>query len=234
MLKNTILIAISAVTLFGYDLEFKRNFTKDITQDEIFARINVDAIGDKQKDAIKAISTIINFVDDSKYMKNDNFTQSSYPIYKYSNFSKERYIDGYKSNLSFTIKNENSSMVELYLRKLLDLKTEKLNITYSQLGYRVSKKSKTTSNDNLRLKAIKWSNDYAKELSNTLEVNCKQLSINFNRNSFNQPSPQYARMESRMMSKSVQNDSEIKFSVPSQQLQTLKIDAIFRYNCNDK
>ncbi len=233
MLKNTILIALSAATLFGYDLEFKRDFIKDITQDEIFARINIDAIGDKQKDAIDKISTIIKFVDDSKYMKNDNFTQSSYPIYKYSNLSKERYVDGYKSNLSFTIKNKNSSIIELYLRKLLELKTKKINITYSQLGYRVSKKLKTTSNDELRLEAIKWSTNYSQELSDTLNVNCKQLNINFNRKSFNQPYPQYARMESSMMVKSVQNDSGINLSVPSQQLQTLKIDATFRYNCDD-
>jgi len=234
MIKNTAFVALCAVSLFGYDLEFKRDFTKDISQDEIFARINVDAIGVEQKDAIKEISTIIKFVDDSTYMKNDNFTQSSYPIYKYSNFSKERYIDGYKSNLSFTIKNKNSSMLELYLRKLLELKTEKLNITYSGLGYRVSKTLKTISEDNLRLEAIKWSSNYAKELSSKLNINCKQLNINFNRNTFNQPYPQYARMESNMMVKSKQNDGGIKFSVPSQQLQILKIDALFRYSCDDK
>jgi len=234
MLKNTILIALSAATLFGYDLEFKRDFTKDITQDEIFARINIDAIGDKQKDAIDEISTVIKFVDDSTYMKNDNFTQSSYPVYKYSNFTKERYVEGYKSTVSYTIKNGNSSMIELYLRKLLELKTEKLNITYSQLGYRVSKKLKIESNDNLRLQAIKWSNNYIKELSENLNTTCKQMKINFNRNSFNQPYPQYARMESNMMAKSVQSDAQVKFSVPSQQLQTLKIDAIFRYRCDEK
>ncbi|MEA3553009.1 MAG: SIMPL domain-containing protein [Campylobacterota bacterium] len=230
MVKNTLLVSILATSVFAYELEFKRDFKTEIIQDEIFARITIDSNAKTQNKALEQIESITKFINKPNKVKVENYNKSSYPIYKFSTLSKNRYIDGYNSKIRFTIKSKNSSNIESYLTTLLGFKNDNLYINYTQLGYRISSEKKIKSEDSLRLEAILWSESYVKYLSNKLNKKCKQMLINFNRGSFHSPQPL-----GYMKSKSIERDTKsISFSIRTQKVETQTLQTLYRYNCNDK
>ncbi len=229
-LKTAIISSLATNVLMGYNLEFTKVFTKEIVQDEIYARVNIQSNTDTQREAIRSIKPITKFINKNAKVRTKNLNQSIYPIYKTSSVDRSRYLDSYRSIVNLTLASKNSLDVTIYLNELLEYKTDHLSISYSQIGYKVSKELQSKTYDILRLDAIQWSTQYSEELNEKLNLECKQLDINFNKKNFHNP---YGVQ--RMSSKNTKSHSSaVSVLLPEKKIQTVKVDVLLRYSCNER
>jgi uncharacterized protein YggE len=219
-----------ASSLFGYSVEFNKKFSKEIIQDEAYSYINIYAKKGTEKNAINALSEINKFIANSS-IKIRNMKQNTIPVYIYFNNSNKQKIDGYKSSIRFTISSKNNSMVTTYIEELLKLKKNDVEISYSNLAFRISKMLNEKIKDDMQLDILKWANEYEKKLSKKLNQNCRLENIAIGSNINIRP----MNSENSFGNKMVKSMSNADISMPvNSSLTNFSMDANFKYECGIK
>jgi len=216
--------------VFGYQIEFAKKFSKEISNDEITSYISVYSKHKMQKKAIYNLSKYKSLMEKNKDIKKLHIKQNTYPEYRYEKHSNRRVLEGYKATLAYTISSDDPTKISEYIEDLLKIKKygEDIQVTFSNLTYRVSKKKKEETEDALRLDAIVWGKYHAMDLSVKVGQKCKVENIVINPNTYIRP------MQStyRTLGKSAMAiESDVNVSMPTPSDTSISIDALFKFEC---
>lgn len=228
-MKSLLILILSISLSFGYTIEFNKNFSKEISNDEATSYISIYSTKKTQNLAINSLNKYKSFMDQIKNIEKTNIRQNSYPQYRYEGDSNKRVLDGYKATLTYIINSKDPTVVIEYIEKLLNIKRnqETTHVNFSNLSYKVSKEKKESVEDELRLKAIIWSNDYTKVLTDKLKRECLTKKIVIGGNMFAVPVTRaYATM-----AKGVSRESSATISMPEPSETNISINANFSFEC---
>ena len=223
-------IVVLSSVLFGYQIEFQKKFSKETSNDEIISYISVYSKHKHQKNALNNLSKYKSLMKKNKDIKKLNIKQNTYPEYRYEKNYNRRVLVGYKATLSYTISAYDPTKISEYIEDLLKIKkyNENIQVTFSNLTYRVSKKKKEEIEDALRLEAIVWGKDYAMDLSAKVGQKCEATNIVINPNS-------YARGMQNIYETFDESDmairSKIDVSVPTPSDTSISIYSLFKFEC---
>ncbi|HIP12990.1 MAG TPA: DUF541 domain-containing protein [Arcobacter sp.] len=184
MLKKAILTALIPFSLFSYELNFSKEFSKNISPDNLSTRISVNIINKDERFVSDNLESINDYVKSSNGIKFENGSFNLTPRYSYKN--KNRKFLGYAGNLSYTIVSINANSMNEFLSELIDvknsLKEKSLKLSINNTVWKVSDKKYNNSLDTLRLEAINWIGNYSKELNKSCTI--KKISINPRKNGY--------------------------------------------------
>ena len=229
-MKYLLSLFVLSSVLFGYNIEFAKKFSKEISNDEITSYISVYSKHKLQKKAIYNLSKYKSLMEKNKDIKKLNIKQNTYPEYRYEKTTNRRVLEGYKATLAYTISSDEPTKISEYIEDLLKIKKygEDIQVTFSNLTYGVSKKKKAEIEDALRLDAIVWGKYHAMDLSVKVGQKCQPKEIIINPNSYMRP------MQStyRALGKSAMAmESSIDVSMPTPSDTSISIDALFKFDC---
>lgn len=216
--------------VFGYEIEFQKKFSKEITNDEIISYISVYSKHKIQKKAIDGLSKYKRLMENNKDIKKLNIQQSTYPEYRYEKHSNRRILEGYKSTLSYTLSSEAPTEISEYLEDLLKIKkySEDIQVTFSNLTYRVSNEKKEQLEDTLRLEAIVWAKYHAIDLSAKVGQKCEVAKIIVNSSNYIRPMQSTYRTLGKS-AMAMENNIDVSMPIPSDT--SFSIDSLFKFKC---
>lgn len=224
-----ILMVLSSV-IFGYEIEFQKKFSKEISNDEITSYISIYSKHKMQKKAIYGLSKYKTFMEKTKDIKKLNIKQNTYPEYRYEKQTNKRVLEGYKATLTYTISSDSPTKISEYIEELLKIKKygEAIQVTFSNLTYQVSKKKKEATEDALRLEAIVWGKYHGMDLSVKVGQKCEVHNIIINPNSYIRP----MHTTYRTLGKSAMAmESNIDVSMPTPSDTNISINSLFKFQC---
>lgn len=230
MMKYLLISIVLCGVVFGYEIEFQKKFSKEISNDEITSYISVYSKHNQPKNAIYNLSKYKSLMEKNKDIKKLNIKQNTYPEYRYEKSTNRRVLEGYKATLAYTISSDDPTKISEYIEDLLKIKKygEDIQVTFSNLTYGVSKKKREATEDALRLDAIVWGKYHAMDLSVKVGAKCKVSNIVINPNSYIRP------MQStyRALGKSAMAmESSVDVSMPTPSDTHISIDSLFKFIC---
>lgn len=179
-MKLPLLFSLPLV-VFGFELNFTKEFSKSLTPTELTSNIKVVVENEDEKEVISSLNQYNNFITKYDDINKSNVSIAVTPKYGYKDGLS--YFIGYNGVLNYTVSSNKSSNLKEFLESLYSLKHE--NTTYLHmptLQWKINDKVYNAQLDQLRLEAIEWGNQYSIELSKKLSKQCslKDIAINGN------------------------------------------------------
>ncbi len=182
MIKKSILLIlyfVLPVSLFSYELNFNKKFSKKVSADVISSFINI-TVEDKEEDNINEKIEVFNtFIEENTNIikKNGNFSLT--PKYKY--YNKKQEFVGYIGSLRYGLESKDAISINGFINELISMKNKfnstKIKVNISSVSWNISQKLYDDSLDDLRLDAITWIKFYATNLSKQCVV--KKIDVNY-------------------------------------------------------
>jgi len=229
-MKYLLTLVVLSSIVFGYNIEFQKKFSKEISNDEITSYISIYSKNKKQKKAIYGLSKYKSFMDKFNDIKKLNIRQNSYPEYRYEKPKNTRVLQGYKATLTYTISSEDSTKVSQYIEDLLKIKRygDDIQVTFSNLTFQVSKKKKEATVDALRLEAIVWGKYHAMDLSVKVGQKCVVDNIIIGTNNYIRPMQSTYR---NLGKSAMAMESSVDVSMPTPSDTNISINNLFKFSC---
>ncbi len=227
-MRYLVSLIVFSTLAFGYTIEFNKNFSKEIENDEVSSYISIYSKNETQKKAINGLSKYKRIMDRFKNIRKTDIKQNSYPEYRYEKASNKRVLDGYKAVLNYTISARDATSISEYIEKLLKIKRDEksLQLSFSNLSYQVSKSTKEAVEEELRLEAILWAKNYTLKLADELKQSCEIKDIYIGSNRVASPIPvAYATLKKSSM------ETTADVSLPSPSDTKISINSTFRFEC---
>ena len=207
--------------LFSYQLEFNKQFSKNIKNDKLSTNITVN-INSKQEYFInESIEFFQDFIKEDNTVTKKNGKYSLFPNYSYQK-NKKIFLD-YKGVLRYNIETPNQDKLNQFLSELNRIKNNidpnKIKLTISNIQWIVSKDLYEKNIDSMRIDAIKWIKEYSKTLDDMCVI--KNISLNKDRG---YDTPAYAR--STMM-----KDGPTLNITPLKTKENIKLNANYKLEC---
>jgi uncharacterized protein YggE len=180
-MKKIVLTSCACVAALGLELQFNKEFSTLIQPNELKTMITIKSNKATEKEAISSLNQY------NKVLKNsDNVTKkegaiSVYPQFEYK--EEKSVFKHYSAQLRYELLFENSSEVKEVFDELYKIeKNNDTSISMGSLHWNINEATIKEKTDELQLEAIKWSMQYAKELSKEIGMVCeaKKMSINSN------------------------------------------------------
>ncbi len=191
-----ILVPILASGLFGYEIEFNREFSTKIEPDTLLANINISVKKSSEKAVLKVLGEIGNFISSTKDINKSGGNYSIHPIYRYED--NHRIKEGYRGDINYQLSSKDSDRQNGFISKLESKKRDKdIDISISSIYWIASEEKFKGTDDALRLAAFKWIKSYAVSLSRTLMATCSIKKASFSTNHLPYPMPLPMRMEAK-------------------------------------
>ncbi len=225
-LSKKIALLVLPATLFSFEVNFTKEFTKELMPDTLGTNLTV-RIESKNEKMISNRLTNFNDVikvDNTVERKLGKYTVR--PSYKYSSNNTPKII-GYIGELQYKVNASDAKSVNNFINKVNELKESRdTSIIVDGLSWKVKDTTYNVALDILRLEAISWGQDYAKNISEDLQKNCQVKRVNIN--GLNRPN--YSRMmnaEIAMDSKSLRKG----IPVPEANHQKISIQPNYTLEC---
>ncbi|AXK47928.1 SIMPL domain-containing protein [Aliarcobacter trophiarum LMG 25534] len=213
---------------FSYELGFNKTFTKSINADTIMSNISISVEKPNEKSINIEIEKFNNFVKNTKNITIENSYYNLTPKYEY--IDNKSVFKGYLGESRFTIKSEDTKKINGFLNDLIELKdsikSNDLKLNVSNLSWELSNKLQYKMIDELRLEALIWIENYAKELSAQISKKCNVKSVNINEES----STYYPRARMQSSADSLQKSYEQEIT-PINNEQSIKINTNYILDC---
>jgi hypothetical protein len=179
-MKLPLLFSLPLV-VFGFELNFTKEFSKSLTPTELTSSIKVVVENEDEKEVISSLNQYNNFIKKYDEVSKSDISISVTPKYGYKDGLS--YFIGYNGILNYTVSSEKSSNLKEFLESFYSLKHD--NTTYLHmptLQWKINDKVYNAQLDQLRLEAIEWGSNYSIEMSKKLNKQCtlKEISINGN------------------------------------------------------
>ena len=181
---QTFAVLLLPVTLFSFEVEFNKQFSKELMADTLSANLIIRIDSSKEKDISKRLTKFNEEIKDYDEVekKLGNFTIR--PNYKYSSTNTPK-ITGYIGELRYVIHSTNAKSINELITNINELKEKRdTSISVSGLSWKVKDSTYNVALDILRLEAISWAQVYSSNLSKDLQKRCsvKNIRINSHRN----------------------------------------------------
>ncbi len=185
-MKKILTLALIFTSLNAYEIKFEKSFAKSIEPNVLSTQVRIES---EMKKEIEVKNDLDKFGEFFKNLENIKLKQGSLsisPNYKYNKDKAE--CVGYFGTLTYQIKTKNAKDMNDFVANFLafkektnpDIKTE-----LSRIHWEIGKKPYEKAVGELRLEALLWAKDYAKELQNALNAKCELKEAAFHEN------PQY-------------------------------------------
>ncbi len=192
-----ILVLILASGLFGYEIEFNREFSTKLKPDTLQANINISVKKPSEKEVLGVLGKFGNFISATKDINKSGGNYSIHPNYQYEN--NRRYRDGYQGNINYLISSKDADRLNKFIVEIESKKRDfGVDISINSVSWIVSEGRFKGVNDGLRLDAINWIESYAKTLSSTSGKTCSTKKISFTTQNKPYPMALPMRMETKM------------------------------------
>ena len=219
MIKKLLFTTLVPLSLFSYELNFSKNFTKEISPDILSTRISVNIQNKDERFINDNLESINEYIKDSQNIKYKNGSFNLTPRYTYKN-SNRKFV-GYVGNLSYVVTSKDATIMNEFISELINLKdkiaVKSLKLNINNTSWQVSKTKYNNSLDILRLESINWIKEYASTLNKSCKV--KKISISTSRNNY----------QHNMMDTMMKSASKI---VPSKSEKSISINPNFTLECS--
>lgn len=220
MKKLYLLTAVPAL-LFSFDVNFNKKFSKTLIQDTLTSNISIVVTDDNEKKVNKTLEKFNKNIKSYHKVEKDFGTLTIRPNYRTS--SNVPKITGYRGELRYKVSSTKASSINEFISNLIELKNDRdTNIIINNLSWTVKEDEYIKAQEELRLTSIQWLDNYAKELSNTLNKQCEIKSINVHTNSY--------RPIARMAYSS-ESSLNTKIAVPESNEEEVSITPSFTLEC---
>ncbi len=220
-MKKICLVAAIPALLFSFDINFNKKFSKTLIQDTLTTNLSIVIKDDSEKKINKTLEKFNKKIKSYTKVEKDFGTLNIRPNYRTSNNVPK--IIGYRGELRYKVSSNKASNINEFISQLIDLKKDReTNIIINNLSWTVKEDKYIKAQEELRLTSIQWLNNYAEELSNTLNKECKIKNININSNSY--------RPIARMAYSS-ESSFSTKIAVPESNEEEVSITPSFTLEC---
>jgi len=240
IILGTSLIAIAGVLFFGFglgsnksELSFSKKFDIKIKADTLSSDIAISTTKFSQDETVTRLTKFSDFIEKQKHLKVEGGNFSVMPNTVYDGDGKS-HTDGYSGNIGYNISSKDSKELNKFLRELQRLDVdEKVSVTINSVTWILSDAQRVGKSDELRLQAFTWADNYANEISDKLDKNCKVNKINLiNQNDFEPMGDGVQRL--REVSTSVEANITEEMTTaptPTNEAQSLSINPSFTMVC---
>lgn len=219
MKKHYLLFTCLPLSLFSYEVEFEKRFVKELKPDTLSTQIEITT----KSNSIITVSKILNRF--SKEIKSNNDVDIYfknylvYPLYKKDTNNLPKIIS-YLGKLQYKVSSNSASSLNSFIYSINQLKEKRqTSVELSSLSWKIKKSSEESAYELLRFQAIKWGNTYAKNLSVSLNTQCKIKAIKIKLNS------------NKADSSFTSFDKHDGFILPTFALENLALDALYSLDC---
>ena len=182
-MKKLFVLLYVSVYVFGFEVSFNKKFTQHIKPDKLSTNVTINVLKDDEIDISPILNKFNKLITNNDKIEKRGGRFSISPKYKYKNGNSK--IIGYSGNLKYTIFSTNTDNINEFIKIILNLKEdEDTSISISSLNWIISDVKYSNTIDDLRLKAIIWSKDYALLLSNKMKASCEVKAVSLNSNHF--------------------------------------------------
>ncbi|RLA75673.1 MAG: hypothetical protein DRG11_00280 [Epsilonproteobacteria bacterium] len=230
-MKKLFVLILLTTCVFGYELSFDRQFSKDVIKDEIRVQISISADSQTKQKLLDNMKEVLKFIKNDKTVKQTNYTQTISPKYEYGFFVKNRQFTGYQGRVSFLASSKDEKKIQNYIEKIIKFNTKELKISLYGLGWVASKKQQSKIKDQLIFDSIMWAKQHIEVLKNKTNSKCKISNISTKQfsNKFRESlEPNSSYSKKRYSDKNTLNDSIV---MPSRQLQSIYLNMFYIFEC---
>lgn len=172
------LILFLPILIFAYDVNFNKNFTRELIPNILSANIAVTIEDEKERLIIDRLAIFDKEIKKYKKVEKKLGSFNVRPVYQHTSTSPK--IRGYRGELRYEVSTNDA----LYMGELVSIITKlkenrDTSVSLEGLSWKVKKETYTVAMDLLRLEAINWGENYVKTLSQDLNKVCEIKSINF-------------------------------------------------------
>ena len=223
MRKLFVLLCVS-VYVFGFEISFNKKFIQYVNPDKLSTNVTINVLKDDEIDISPILNKFNKLITTNDKIEKRGGIFSISPKYKYKNGNSK--IIGYSGSLRYSIFSTNSDDINEFIKTILNLKEDDdTSISISSLNWIVSDVKYSNAIEDLRLKAIIWSKEYASILSNNMKTSCKVKAVNIDRNHLK---PAYRSMTA-MKTLGMSMNSSIP--VPEQTKNSVSINPTYLMEC---
>ncbi|RXJ81474.1 SIMPL domain-containing protein [Arcobacter sp. F2176] len=210
--------------LYAFEVDFSKEFTKDLIPNVLSADISIIIEDEKEKNVIERLEVFNKEIKAYNKVEKQLGTFNVRPLYqKASNTPK---IYGYSGELSYKIETDDAFSMGEFISMITNMKENRdTSVTLNNLSWRVKDDSYNVILDLVRLEAINWVENYVKVLSNDLHKDCEIKTISLENNIMH---TYRAQMTSMKLSSSLKKED---VPVPEVSHQKLSILTNYKLEC---
>jgi predicted secreted protein len=220
-----ILFLLLPFFLYGFELDFSKEFTKDLIPNILTADISVIIEDQKEKDVLSRLEVFNKEIKAYNKVEKQLGTFNVRPMYQTSNNTPKIY--GYRGELNYKIETNDALFMGEFVSMITSMKENRdTSVSLHNLSWRVKDDSYNVIIDLLRLESINWIENYAKVLSDDLHKTCSVKNINLSNNIMHTYREQITSLKL--------NSSLKKENVPVPEVSRQKISLITNYKLECK
>ncbi len=220
-MKLPLLLSLPAL-IFGFELNFTKEFSKVLLPDELTSNIKVVVQNEEEKEVISSLNQYNRFLKKYDEIDKSNVSMSITPKYLYKN--GQSIFMGYNGILNYTVSTKESSKMKEFLENFYTIKEENTtSLLMPTLQWKINDKVYEEQLDSLRIEAIIWGNNYSAELSRKMNKRCSLKNVTINGN-FGRPM-MYTN-ESRVL-----KSNKVEMPIVEQVNETITITPNFTLEC---
>ncbi len=220
-----VLLLFVPILVFGFEINFNKQFTSTINPDKLSTRITIHVVKDNERYVAPILNKFNDFIKDFDLVKKRGGTFSISPKYQYTKGHSS--IIGYSGTLRYSIFATTSDTINEFIKQVLELKNDRdVSISVSTLKWIVSKDKYSNTLEALRLKSILWAKEYVAKLGDELNTSCTIKKININSRNRR---PSYRANNTLLMMESPSVKASIP--VPEQTKDTINLNPNYVMEC---
>lgn len=177
MKLNKLLFLFLPFSLFSYELNFDKTFSKDLKVEILSNNFHIKLESNSEKEVYKILKSF------EKEIKNYNDVDKKFdsltikPNYKYRANRTPKLLS-YNGSLKYEISASSAKDFNNFISRMVKVKDHRnVSLLITDLSWKVKDSSKENEKDELRVEAIKWIKSYSKILSLELDSTCSVKSI---------------------------------------------------------
>ncbi len=223
-MKQLFVLLCVSIYVLGLEISFNKEFAKQITPDKLSTYITITVNKEEEIEISPILNKFNKYITSIDEVEKIGGNFSISPKYKYNKGNS--IIIGYNGSLRYQIYSQNPKTINSFIKKLLNLKDDSdVSISVASLNWIVSKSKYSQIIDELRLKSIIWSKQYAIKLSHEMSAVCKVKAVNINSTNF---IPLYRQQASTYR---VSNSMPSDIPVPKATKNTISLKPTYLLEC---
>lgn len=173
------LLLILPIFTFAFEVEFTKKFSKELKNDTLSTYLTVSILDDTELKVAERLEVFNKKIKSYDKVERRLGNFNIRPKYKY--FSNTPKIIGYLGELRYKVSSRKARFMDEFVSEITKLKENRdTTISVNNLAWTVKEDTYNVTLDILRLEAILWGQQYAKNLSKDIDKDCeiKEVKIN--------------------------------------------------------
>lgn len=174
------LIFLLPIFAFSFEVEFAKKFSHELPHDTLTTTLVITITDDSEIIVGERLEVFNKKIKSYDKVERKLGTFNIRPKYKYS--SNTPRIVGYIGELRYKVNSRKARFMDEFISEITKLKKNRdTSVSVNNLSWTVKEDTFNVSLDLLRLKAITWGQNYAKNLSEDINKDCNLKKIFINR-----------------------------------------------------